>query len=217
MKHALLLLAAFGLSFPLGCGRKATDEKVAPPVSTAPPQPSSPQQEAPLSRARPAQGLKGPRTQTLYQAAANGNVNDVKLHIQRDPETVRRPTPAGMFAIHLAAGRGHSEVIRVLLGAGADVNTPHPEVQATPLQYAAQGGHLDAVRTLLDAGAKTDPADRYGRTPLMWAALEGHGPVVQELLRRGADVNAKTKTGGWTALRYAEDKGHTAVAELLRK
>jgi uncharacterized protein len=209
MRHALLLLTTFGLWFLLGCGRKSTDDNGAPPRS--PPQP-----QAPLSKAEPVEELKEPTTKSLLAAAMRGNVNDVKVYVRRDPEAVRRPDAEGFYPIHRAAGQGHSEVIRVLLRAGADVNTPHANVQATPLEYAAMHGHVDAARTLIAAGARVDSVDSQGRTPLMWAAWKGQGPVVQELLKHGADVSRTNKTGG-TALRYAEQKGHAQVAELLRK
>src|SRR4051794_40722484 len=139
MKHALLLLAAPGLWFLLGCGRNSTGDNGAPPRSL-------PQPLAPQSRAEPVEELKEPTTKSLFEAAAHGNVNDVKVYIRRDPEAVPRPNAVGLCPIHLAAEHGHSEAIRVLLRAGADVNTPHANVQATPLQYAAVHGHLDAVR-----------------------------------------------------------------------
>ncbi len=209
MKHAPLLLTLFVLWSLLGCGRKPTDDNLAPP-----PPPSQPQ--APLAGAETGAKPRAAATKSLLQAAVRGDVNDATVALGRDPEAVCRPNAEGFYPIHLAAERGHSEVIRVLLRAGADVNTPHPTVQATPLQYAAMHGHLDAVRTLLAAGARVDPVDSHGLTPLMWAAWKGHVQVVQELLKHGADVHCKTKTG-WTALRYAEQKGHAQVAELLRK
>jgi ankyrin repeat protein len=208
MKHAPHLLTTLGLWFLLGCSRNSAGDG-APPRSL-------PQPQAPLSRAEPIEELKKPTTQSLFEADMRGNVNDVKVYVERDPQAVRRPNPVGLFPIHLAAQQGHSEVIQVLLRAGADVNTPHVKVRATPLQYAATHGHVDAMRTLLAAGARVDPVDSQGRTPLMWAAREGHRQIVQELLKHGADVSCTTKTG-WTALRYAQENGHTQVAELLRK
>jgi ankyrin repeat protein len=209
MKHAPFLLTTFGLWFLLGCGRNSTTDKGEPPRSPPPPQ-------APLSGAVPVEELKAPTTRSLLEAVRVGNVNDVKVHLRRDPEALRRPNKWDLYPIHLAADHGHSEVIRVLLRAGADVNMPHPRVQATPLQYAATQGHLDAVRTLIAAGARVDSVDIEGRTPLMWAAWKGQGPVVQELLEHGADVSRKNKRGG-TALYYAEKYGHAKVAELLRR
>jgi ankyrin repeat protein len=209
MKHVSLFLTAFGLWFFVGCRWNPTGDPGAPARATPPPQ-------APQSRAERVEELKEPTTKDLRAAAMRGNVNDVKVYVQRDPEAVRRPDAQGFYPIHRAADQGHSEVIRVLLGAGADVNTPHATVQATPLEYAAMNGHLDAVRTLMAAGAMVDSVDIAGRTPLMWAAWKGKAEVVQELLKHGADVSRKNKTGG-TALYYAEQNGYAQIAELLRK
>ena len=207
MKRTFLILATLGPLLVLGCGLKKPSENPGPAAS-APAQPLA-------SPTRPVDELKEPKTKDLFQASSLGNVNDVKVFLRRDPEAIRRPNGIGLFPIHLAADQGRSEVIPVLLAAGADVNTPHPMVQATPLQYAATGGHLDAVRTLLDAGARVDAVDSVGRTPLMWAAWKGKEDVVQELLKRGANAKATTETG-WTALRYAEQGGHTQIVELLK-
>uniref|UniRef100_A0A1X7TM22 Uncharacterized protein n=1 Tax=Amphimedon queenslandica TaxID=400682 RepID=A0A1X7TM22_AMPQE len=52
-------------------------------------------------------------------------------------------------------------------------------------------------------------------TPLLWAAVEGHTQVVTLLLEKGADVIASDNVGN-TALDYAEARGHSEVASLLR-
>lgn len=53
-------------------------------------------------------------------------------------------------------------------------------------------------------------------TTLMSAALIGDIDTVKVMLDRGADVNAQDRIG-WTALKYAEWKHHTDIAQLLRK
>jgi ankyrin repeat protein len=214
MKHAPIIAAVLGFAVVPGCARRDADTASPPPLPAA--TGTSAQPVAPKAKATKAKAVAEPKTVSLFQAASAGVVKDVMHHIERDPGSVNRPNEAGMYAIHLAADRGHTEVIHVLVRAGADVNAPHPEVLACPLQYAATEGHLNAVRTLLDLGANIDAIDSIGRTPLMWAAWHGRGPIVEELLRRGANAQCQTKTG-WTALRYAEQKKHDQVAEMLRK
>src|SRR4051794_4475109 len=103
----------------VGCARRDTGEKPAPmPSPTAQSKPSAP-------KAEPVEQLQEAKAKTLIQAAMRGNVDDVKIHLRRDPESLNRPDDSGMLPIHRAADQGHSEVIRVLLRAGADVNTPH--------------------------------------------------------------------------------------------
>ena len=50
----------------------------------------------------------------------------------------------------------------------------------------------------------------------MGAAVNGDSEIVQALLAKGAKVNEKNKDGK-TALRIAEENGHTEIVELLKK
>ena len=190
-----------------GCSRNAAEKPAPPPTSSVQPAESPP-------KAKAVEPPPRTKTKDLAQAATVGNVNDVRIFLQRDPQAIHRTGANNMLPIQLAADNGHSEVIKLLLQAGADVNAPHEKVQATPLQYAAAAGRLDAVRVLLAAHAKVDAVDNQGRTPLMWAASKGQVPVIQELLQHGADANLKAHNG-WTALKYAQRQGNTQAVELL--
>ena len=211
MKLVLLLLVMAALPAALGCGQRDTDDNPGPAGTVPPAVPPKPS----LPASEPVEQVQEPQTESLLQAASSGNISDVQIYVRRDPASVQRPAENGMLPIHLAAMHGRGEVIRILLEAGADVDTPQAQTGGKPLQYAAAEGHLEAARILLDAGADVDSTDNLGRTPLMWAASQGHEPVIEELLERGADVNRQTGTG-WTARRYAEQEGHVRVAEFLR-
>lgn len=207
MKLAHVVLLSSGLSLVIGCRQDVAKEPAPLPPSSVRPAESPPE-------ARAVAPPPMPTTRDLADAVGAGNVSDVRIFLQRDPQAVHQPGANSMLPIHLAAQRGRSEVIPLLLQAGADVNTPHEKVHATPLQYAAAAGHLNAVRTLLAANARVNAVDTQGRTPLMWAASKGHVSVIQELLQRGADADFRTP-GGWTALKYAQQQGHSQAVELL--
>lgn len=91
-------------------------------------------------------------------------------------------------ALQLAAVRGESDIINLLLQQGADVNAekgPH----GTALYAAAAEGHLEVVKSLfqamklLHADTKTgDQADGNLGSPLHVAAFRGHDAVVKLLL-----------------------------------
>jgi uncharacterized protein len=105
------------------------------------------------------------------------------------------------------------DVARVLIAAGADVNTVHRH-GGTALLNAAYLGRSRIVAALLAAGADANTADDGGWTPLIGAAMNGHTAVVRALLQAGARVTATDRLGR-SALTLAKANRHTAVVELL--
>ena len=74
--------------------------------------------------------------------------------------------------LHLAAERGHEEIVGLLLAAKVEVNAPgDPEgsfgMRETPLHLAARHGHAGIVRRLLAAGANVNASDYRRPTPLL--------------------------------------------------
>ena len=115
------------------------------------------------------------------------------------------------------------ECVRLLIEAGADVNTTDKHM-STPLISASElflllGNPL--VQILIDAGANVNhsTAERHhhaGDTALHRAAYYGRGHTVTALLRAGAHVDAKSWTGK-TALCYAAlSKEFVIFNELMK-
>ena len=116
--------------------------------------------------------------------------------------------------LHYAIRRGHSTMVRLLIGTGKiDVNTKDAKGQ-TPLSWAAKSGHEAGVQLLLEAKAYVDAKDLYNKTPLLWAAENGHAAVVQLLLEAKAYVDAEDRFGQ-TPLLWAAENGHAAGVQLL--
>jgi ankyrin repeat protein len=109
-------------------------------------------------------------------------------------------------ALMAASGRGHAEIVEMLVNRGARVNAQDKKGK-TPLMAACSRGYKDAARALLCNGANVDHASAKGNTALMKAAYYGHADVVQLLLDAGADPQLKNKSsmsalilaalGGW--------------------
>ena len=59
----------------------------------------------------------------------------------------------GWTALHLAAGRGHKDVVALLLDRGAPTSPRRTKDGQTALHLAAGSGHKDVVALLLDKGA----------------------------------------------------------------
>ena len=119
----------------------------------------------------------------------------------------------GKTALLLAAEKGHSDIVSLLLLSGALVNVQDND-GCTPLQLAACGGHLEIVYKLLQTNADVNKRNKTGATPLWDAAYQGH-PVIVNLLRdNNADVNI-CDVSGRSALCAALKKGHYGVVECL--
>ena len=73
---------------------------------------------------------------------------------------------ASFSVLHKAAGLKTSDLLRMLLPLGLDLETRGDGGQ-TPLFYAAQFGCCENLRLLLEAGADTNARDHRGTTPLM--------------------------------------------------
>jgi ankyrin repeat protein len=150
----------------------------------------------------------------LHWACEAGHLAVVQVLLAQDRGLVDLPGKAERTALIAAAGRGHDEVVRVLLERGAD---PHKrESDGTrALDWAAQEGHQAVVELLLarDPGL-LDLQGYNDRTALMAASGNGHVDLVRLLLKRGADPRKRVSTGE-TALHWAAERGHEAVVQLL--
>jgi len=85
-----------------------------------------------------------------------------------------------------AATGGHVQVIQMLLGVGADINSTSDN-GTTALMMAARNNHLEAVKVLLKAGANPNKKNDSGGTALGWAFDRGYQEVAELLIKSGAD------------------------------
>jgi ankyrin repeat protein len=100
----------------------------------------------------------------------------------------------GATPLSIASANGSAAILKQLLTAGVNANTPVSKSGDTALMLAARTGKPDAVQALLDYKADVNARETWGgTTALMWAVAEKHATVVQILLAHGADVNAHSK------------------------
>lgn len=152
----------------------------------------------------------------LFEASALGRIDRVRVAIDDDEASVRRLSPDGFTALHLAAFFGKPEVARMLLDAGASVDTYTTNDFANqPLHAAAAGRHLEVCRVLVAAGADVNATQHGGYTPLHEAAQHGDVEMVELFLSAGADPSLRVAEGSPADL--AEAAGHPDVARRLRE
>lgn len=83
--------------------------------------------------------------------------------------------------------RGHLDVCRDLIEAGANPNTEDGQ-NRTPMWIAVDSNRAGVVRLLCETGAHTSQAGPEGRTPLHIAARKGFIECAELLLKHGAVV-----------------------------
>jgi hypothetical protein len=72
---------------------------------------------------------------------------------------------AKLTILHFAARAAAVECVRVLVGAGADVNRALAKSRMTPLHEACYTGSAEAARLLLELGADPKARSKWGETP----------------------------------------------------
>ncbi|GAQ42707.1 hypothetical protein AtubIFM57143_001972 [Aspergillus tubingensis] len=119
-------------------------------------------------------------------------------------------------ALGYAAGRGHLNIIKMLLATGKVDPDFVDYAGLTPIVYAADAQHEDVVSFLLNTGrVNPNRKDSRGMTLLSRAAHRGHGSIVRILLDFGVkDLNSKDKYGR-TPLLHAALTGHGNIVKSL--
>ena len=84
--------------------------------------------------------------------------------------------------LHLASVSGSSEVVELLIAAGANVDALS-KFGDTPLHLCVTSCDVRSAEMLLRAGADPDPMNKKGLSPLVKAQNQRCAPVV-ELLQR---------------------------------
>jgi ankyrin repeat protein len=142
-----------------------------------------------------AASLDGDREFNLIQAADRGQLNIIKLLVERGVD-VDATSVDGVTPLMYASQNGYTEIMEYLISKGADVNAT-PDNDVTPLIGAVRTGHYEASEMLLEAGAKVDAKDELDLTSLMHASAYDYPEIADLLIEKGADVEA----GDWFGTR----------------
>jgi ankyrin repeat domain-containing protein 17 len=113
-----------------------------------------------------------------------------------------------------AASNGHVECSRLLIDAGADVNTHSSEFKETALTLASYKGQVDMVKFLLERNADLEHKTDEMHTALMEACMDGHVEVARILIEHGSNVNMPPDSFE-SPLTLAACGGHVELANLL--
>ncbi|KAF1623549.1 UNVERIFIED_CONTAM: DNA-binding protein RFXANK, partial [Eudyptes pachyrhynchus] len=145
-------------------------------------------------------------TLSIHQLAAQGELSQLKEHLQKGENLVDKPDERGFTPLIWAAAFGEIETVRHLLEWGADPHALAKERESA-LSLASMGGYTDIVVMLLERNVDINIYDWNGGTPLLYAVRGNHVKCVEALLARGADLTTEADSG-YTPMDLAVALGH---------
>ncbi|XP_037355092.1 ankyrin repeat domain-containing protein 35 [Talpa occidentalis] len=153
------------------------------------------------------------RDQKLLEAVQRGDVGRVAALASRKSSRPTKLNSNGQSPFHLAASKGLTECLTVLLANGADINSKN-EDGSTALHLATISCQPQCVKVLLQHGANEDAVDVENRSPLHWAASSGCASSVLLLCDHEAFLDVLDNDGR-TPLMIASLGGHAAICSQL--
>jgi ankyrin repeat protein/beta-lactamase regulating signal transducer with metallopeptidase domain len=156
---------------------------------------------------------------SLHEAARSGDVEQIENFIARGANVNDRNEGKKMTPLCIAAFEGHTEVVKVLLENGADVEMG--DSRYTPLFYAiwsdihaTQANSEETVKALILAGANVNVISHPNDfRPLVYAIWDCQPGTVKTLLDAGADVDLEDIYGA-TPLYWAAFTGRRGMLEM---
>jgi len=175
---------------------------------------------------------------SIFAAAQIGDLASVKAFLE-EGINVNAKGARSRTALHVAASKGHREVVELLLDHGADVNAGAGYNNETVAEFAIWGNHSEIVellvsngadisplhlavsmgdeakaRSLIESGADVNKRTPNGTAPIHIAAHAGFKGIVKLLIDHHANINA-ISDWDWMPLHSAVDKGYKEIAQLL--
>ena len=117
----------------------------------------------------------------------------------------------------IASYKGHTEIVKLLLEAGADVSVVDPGMKATALHAAAYAGNAEAAGLLIEYGVDIDKQGPHnGYTALHDAVWQNNVETARVLIEAGAKLDIKSHTGE-TPLQFARSRKHKDIVTLIEQ
>lgn len=123
------------------------------------------------------------------------------------------PGAKRMTALHIAASRGHYDLVKYLLEKDAKINLKD-KFKRSPIILATANGQLKVLSLLLMKGGSFNDADSSNNYPVHYAAAYGFQSCLDLLKLAGADLNPQN-SWNLTPLSVAMAKGHFGMVKKL--
>jgi ankyrin repeat protein len=133
-------------------------------------------------------------------------------------EMIHRHPGIAQAGLYEAVHQNHPELVRMLLGHGADATQPWRwACWYTPLMHSLRYSEprYDIAQLLLDHGVDANETNGMGMTALHIVAGQGTVDAARWLVDRGADIHARDREFDSTPLAWAARGGREDMARFL--
>jgi len=153
--------------------------------------------------------MQSPFDQKLIEAIQHEDPGQIKdlLKEGASPSAYNAYGPA----LYHATTYQQTEMISLLLGAGADVDTKTSARSETALMNASAIGNLQIMELLIDAGADLNSKNKFGNPPIWFAITSQQRKPVQFLVKHEASID---DINDYPPLHVAV---HAGITDLVKK
>lgn len=149
----------------------------------------------------------------IYKACSNGELQKVKLMLEKNPELLNKKDKSQNTPLHYAASAGKIKVVKFLIRKGANLQVKN-NYGWTVLHSSSYRGHTSISDLLITSGINIEEMDAFGWTPLFRAIQGGHKSMIEFLVIQGANTNV-TDRDGHTPLYLSVVDGKRGIIEYL--
>jgi len=155
----------------------------------------------------------------LMEASANGQHKAVELLLAKGGRNLNcnHADSTGQTALFLAAERGFTAVVKLLVQASCVHLSLARNDGAVPLFMAARNGHFEVAQLMAQSGVDVNEYLPGGATLLFMAAQLGSFEAFKIFIRIGADPAKRRLRDGMTPLFASIQNGHILIVRELLK
>ncbi|XP_068429655.1 ankycorbin [Clinocottus analis] len=149
----------------------------------------------------------------LLAAVEHGEAEKVASLLAKKGASAVKLDGEGKSALHVAAARGQTDCLSVILAHGADLSITDA-AGFNPLHLAAKNNHTECCKKLIQSKCPIDAVDSSGKAALHHAAASGNIQTVQLLCELKSPINLKD-ADGLTPLLLSAKHAHAEVCSTL--
>jgi ankyrin repeat protein len=154
----------------------------------------------------------------LIDACISGRNNSEINTLINDGADINFRNADGKTPINVAAMKGHTRVVELLIARGANLNISD-NLNQSPLTVACRNSKdgaddiidkkwFDIISLLIYAGAPLNEYDNLGKTPLLICVDKGDAKSAKLLVERGADIEAVVLARSTGSTHYGNSYGY---------